>query len=660
MIVDQKLGTLDTENIGAIEDFNINVDDPWIYELLSKNVYNNPIEAIIREIYSNAVDASQNGKIEVNLPNEGNNYTFSIKDDGPGMDEEGLKVYTTYGTSTKRNTNESIGGLGIGCKSPFGYTDQFTVESSCNGKKIVMACFKQEDGKPGRTIISTSDTTDHGVKVIVKISPYDLNNFYEAAKRVFLFAKIFPTFDEDSKKWFQTKIMNIEKFIKYREIFKGFVVKRNPLMNGRMYVEMGGVYYRVSSSIFDNTSFSKLFYNSNDKATLILHADIGSLDFQASRESLRETNKTKNELIRLLSDAYQKEIVYFLKNIDEKNYKEALAHSLIFDSYYEKQIVDSEYKELSHKYSDLKNKLFEYFNSYNDYVFVCYEGYKIKKTDYRDFYDRLTSSIEGKRLLITRDSDSNAVPNSLLQTIYENDEYKEVYFTNAFLDNVKENFDKIVSLKEARALYKKDKKEHIKKEILDGNFFKCIGGHRERRYSYNEIKSLYDNKCKIYIIDKDLPFDYRKDRVLNSILKDYAIFTTSKRNLELFDMSINSNIEKDIKNALEEKKESIERQLNSYRGFNFTYLDKIDLDKINNEEVRKDIKSLRTYKSFKGTYVSDYVVEEYMKQYGAKRNAVDLDYKYQNVYDNLSYRADPRAIVAVINEFYPSKPSLEA
>ena len=454
--------------------------------------------------------------------------------------------------------------------------------------------------------------------------------------------------------------MNIEKFIKYREIFKGFVVKRNPLLNGRMYVEMGGVYYKVSSNVFDGTVFSKHFYNSNDKATLILHANIGSLDFQASRESLRETDKTKNELVRLLSDAYQKEVICFLKNIDEKNYKEALAHSIIFDSYYEKQIIDSEYKELSQKYSDLKNKLFEYFNSYNDYVFVCYDGYKIKKTDYRDFYDRLTSNIEGKRLLITRDTDSNTVPNSLLQTIYENDEYKEVYFTNAFLDNVKENFDKILSLKDARNLYKKDKKERIKKELLDLGCFKCVSGRSERRYSYNEIKSLYDNKYKIYIIDKDLHFSYTKGKILDSLFRNYAVFTTNKINLLKFDMSINSNIENDIRKALEEKKDDIERQLNSYRGFDFTYLDKIDLDKINNEEVRKDIKNLLTYRSFKGTFVSDYVVEAYMQEYGIKRNATDLDYKYQKVYNNLSYRAEPRAIVALINEFYPSNPSLEA
>ena len=105
MTIDKNVNELTTENIGQISNFSINVDDPWVYSLLSKNVYNNPIEAIIREIYSNAVDASKTGKIKVEIPTKINGGIFSIEDDGKGMDAEGLKVHQQREIQMKKSVD---------------------------------------------------------------------------------------------------------------------------------------------------------------------------------------------------------------------------------------------------------------------------------------------------------------------------------------------------------------------------------------------------------------------------------------------------------------------------------------------------------------------------------------------------------------------------
>lgn len=108
------------------------------FQILSSGLYSNKIRAIIRELCCNAHDAhksagTQDTPFEISLPS-----TFSpvlvIKDFGTGLSHEDvMTIYTTYFESTKNNSNDFIGQLGLGSKSPFSYTNQFLVESRHEG-----------------------------------------------------------------------------------------------------------------------------------------------------------------------------------------------------------------------------------------------------------------------------------------------------------------------------------------------------------------------------------------------------------------------------------------------------------------------------------------------------------------------------------------------
>ena len=79
----------------------------------------------------------QDTPFEVHLPTILEPY-FSVRDYGTGLtDQEIESIYTTYFESTKTNSNEYIGALGLGSKSPFSYTDNFTVTSVKNGSKSI-------------------------------------------------------------------------------------------------------------------------------------------------------------------------------------------------------------------------------------------------------------------------------------------------------------------------------------------------------------------------------------------------------------------------------------------------------------------------------------------------------------------------------------------
>lgn len=113
-----------------------------IMTILRDTLYSDKILAVLREYSSNAWDAHKMvGKgdlpIQVTLP-DNDNPSLVIRDFGPGMSpREVFHIYTQYGESTKRDTDDAVGMMGIGSKSAFAYSDSFTVTSWNGGMRRV-------------------------------------------------------------------------------------------------------------------------------------------------------------------------------------------------------------------------------------------------------------------------------------------------------------------------------------------------------------------------------------------------------------------------------------------------------------------------------------------------------------------------------------------
>src|SRR4051812_44480427 len=115
------------------EDFNFSISqNRIIFEILRSKMYANPTGSLIREISSNALDANNEAgnshiPITISLPGD---YLI-IKDDGPGISPDRMEnVFCVYGESTKRDTDELMGGYGLGGKSIFAYSDTFYIETT--------------------------------------------------------------------------------------------------------------------------------------------------------------------------------------------------------------------------------------------------------------------------------------------------------------------------------------------------------------------------------------------------------------------------------------------------------------------------------------------------------------------------------------------------
>jgi|2_EtaG_2_1085320.scaffolds.fasta_scaffold01046_12 hypothetical protein len=114
---------------------NYSIDDaskPIIFDILRNRMYASAIRAIMQEVSCNARDANREAgradlPIEIKLPNRLDN-TFYIRDFGIGITPERMEnVFLKYGGSTKREDNHQTGGFGLGAKTPFAYSDTFSI-----------------------------------------------------------------------------------------------------------------------------------------------------------------------------------------------------------------------------------------------------------------------------------------------------------------------------------------------------------------------------------------------------------------------------------------------------------------------------------------------------------------------------------------------------
>ena len=106
-----------------------------IFQMFTGGLYSDPVGTVIREITSNCFDShveagvdSKKVPVIVRLGNDLSGNHISFLDKGMGMSPDRLEnIYGTYFKSTKRGTNDQIGGFGLGGKTPLSYTESFYV-----------------------------------------------------------------------------------------------------------------------------------------------------------------------------------------------------------------------------------------------------------------------------------------------------------------------------------------------------------------------------------------------------------------------------------------------------------------------------------------------------------------------------------------------------
>jgi len=268
-------------NVGKIGEFRIR-NSAKAFSILSSGLYANKIRAVIRELSCNAVDShaaagNATTPFDVHLPNTLEPH-FSIRDYGTGLSHEQVtNIYTTYFESTKTNSNAFIGALGLGSKSPFSYTDNFTVTAIQNGRKGIYTAFINEAGVPSIAQMM-EEATDEPAGVEVKFavtSRYDFDKFRQEARIVYKHFALSPVVSGNGDFSF------VDAEYESRDIVPGVHSFKTSSSSAAV---MGNIAYPIDVPAADQSINPEL--RALLSCGLEMHFDIGELDFQASREGL--------------------------------------------------------------------------------------------------------------------------------------------------------------------------------------------------------------------------------------------------------------------------------------------------------------------------------------------------------------------------------------
>lgn len=259
---------------------------PNIMDTLT-NIYSDPELAVIREYPSNAWDshkrAGQTRPIEVTLPNAFN-AVYVVRDFGVGLDEDEIyDIYGLYALSTKRDSDDEIGMLGIGAKSALAYTDQFTLRCVKNGKRIVVI-ISAADGEGGGDIWTSDPVdTDEPDGVEFSVAVIDPKSFNSKAEEFFRFWKKDDVLiDGEPPKGLQGLWLDDDVVV--LDNTEGF---RHHLLQGSIVV-MGGVPYPIHTDEYR-------YRHADDELTnnrVVAFVPIGSVDPAPSREAMKDTERT--------------------------------------------------------------------------------------------------------------------------------------------------------------------------------------------------------------------------------------------------------------------------------------------------------------------------------------------------------------------------------
>lgn len=287
MLLKERAEIVETSGLGEGNAFTIQASAK-AFEVLSSNLYQNKILAVIREITCNAADAhALVGKplssIEVNLPTF-SMPSFSVRDYGPGLSHDDvMSLYTTYFRSTKDNNASAIGGFGLGSKSPFAVADQFTVTSWHKGVKSVYVCYKQGGMPRVNHITSEPSTEPSGLLVTVVVKAQDRNEWTRNATNFFRFWPKLPKltgFDASFQTIWQTNEVLHKSSDTLNDLPKWAILGGSQPAT----VFMGLVPYSLN---FDNlTKLPSEVSTLLRGASLFLNMPVSSLQISPSREAL--------------------------------------------------------------------------------------------------------------------------------------------------------------------------------------------------------------------------------------------------------------------------------------------------------------------------------------------------------------------------------------
>ena len=311
---------------------------------LRDKIYSNKIQAVVREYICNAVDEHKkhgvDRPVEVSMTGLGiDQAVFSVRDHAKGLSDDGVrKIFGMYFKSTKSETNDSIGGFGVGSKAGHAYTDTFNIISHYEGVKTSYSCMlgAGDNNVPVGHIykLDSCPTDETGIEINLEVKPTkertsrysarELSDVDKFKRQILKFVQYAHSpitaniFDEvyNTPKQRHTEIIDgftisiVDKFTteEIRSYDKA-KIKRDIVQDGyQAKFKMGDVTYG-EVKLPDGSNFQ-------DHTIVTVTAPMGSMDIPISREGMESTeknNRLKERAVKAIQTLAEQDTEQFKK-----------------------------------------------------------------------------------------------------------------------------------------------------------------------------------------------------------------------------------------------------------------------------------------------------------------------------------------------------------
>lgn len=285
MIINADKGNIKV--LGDIQEFKTSIDPKnleFITTLLSSNLYSDPEQSFIREIVSNAWDShveagTTDTPVIIRFKRDTYNWEVTIRDFGTGLSPERFQeVYCNIGSSTKRESNEFIGGFGIGRYSSLACTNTVYITSYYEGTAFIYVMVKSGNTITTNLVMQKPTEEKNGVEVTIK----NISNIYpyeKALKYIVFFPNVYV--DGIDNKVNDTKLKRFNNFAVASESIDTKIL-------------LGNVLYPCNTKLLSVESMD--FLDNIRSSGIVIKFNVGEISITPNRESIIYSSDTISKI----------------------------------------------------------------------------------------------------------------------------------------------------------------------------------------------------------------------------------------------------------------------------------------------------------------------------------------------------------------------------
>lgn len=285
MIINADKGNIKV--LGDIREFKTSIDPKnleFITTLLSSNLYSDPEQSFIREIVSNAWDSHVEAgttdiPVIIRFKYNTNNWEVTIRDFGTGLSPERFQeVYCNIGSSTKRESNEFIGGFGIGKYSSLACTNTVYITSYYEGTAFLYVMVKSGNTITTNLVMKKPTEEKNGVEVTIK-NISNIDPYRKALRYIVFFPNVYV--DGIGNKINNTKLKR----------FNNFAIASEPIDTK---ILLGNVLYPCNDKLLSIES--KDFLRNIEYSGIVIKFNVGEISITPNRESIIYSSDTISKI----------------------------------------------------------------------------------------------------------------------------------------------------------------------------------------------------------------------------------------------------------------------------------------------------------------------------------------------------------------------------